>query len=928
MKSRATSLWPDSPLFGNQTYQQFVADSFSQNYISFIKATFDFGLSIDRERFIGLIKQIEHLVFLPNFFDLAPNRFIAPSFADGYSHTIVTTFPFDPASLQKLAIDIVTIEHFFLGTVTHEAKHLQDEIQRPDLFASSRWAEIEYRAWAEDFYFLRGYIRQYYPAEYNYRAFIIDHGPDNDYQGPVGRIFTDYSSDNQTTWNAAVAPLTSALTYISQAVGIPTTQILYSSSALASRNRNDGVLLQGYDFVFTYNGTSYNIFADLSGEWIYYNSQWTPNTARIAARLLDPTTITLAQYQDMVAYDARVTAGFVRLPSTYEALINNPPNQQMINDLKAAFDLAFSLDPQDFLARLNWIQHIVINSYGNTHGSGHAYPSTGTIILNSYFYSQLTLQPDRMFFLTDLVFHESMHLQDLVGNSSPTLRQFRMSERNAYAEMAHWELLERSLTAYALSSYAMNQFLADHIPDNDYNGVVAAAVSDSISLFPEAVASLTTLGFTPLSISGGFFQLNAGLTNLKYISSPIATMNKFGTNLSGYTFTFQKPDTTTVSAFVDLSGQWIYYNSQWFQWTTSGTQVSISQFDASGRLALKKQYDSGTLSWTQQYYYTGVNTTPDYSKRTYANGDIDYYNPGGQLFVDVLLTRQNFSRSLYSLIQSSAPYFASIPYESFISGTITPQVSLALKNLIALGMQTNMAQLAALVNSTKHIVLLPLEANPLWSQIRNTWYFSATSVAFGTASDGAIIFYADAAALTGVNAQQTARLALPVLVHDMAYFKNGIVDQARSEYQQYQESTNWMRYLNLDPYQISRRQWLTDRIPDNSYSGLAARFVTGNIQGLINPRTGRQYTYAEAEAAIMQPLESFLGILLPRGYPKTAYTYVSSPSASRFCPNTGTTLQGFNVTLTSSGMTFNAFVDITGEWIFYNGAWIHYVVPV
>lgn len=550
MKSRAVSLWPDSPLFGNQTYQQFIAETLSQSYAPYIEATFELGLSADRERFIGLIRSVEHLVFLPNLFDLAPNRFIAPSFADGSVHAIVTTFPFDAVSLQRLAMDMATAEHYFLGILAHEAKHLSDEIERPDLFAHARWAEIEYRAWAEDFYFSKEYIHHHDPTGCNYRAFIIDHGPDNDFQGPVGKIFADYDmNDNQATWNAAVAPLNSAIEFLATKTGFPAKNFEYISSTSANHDRF-GTNVQGYDIVFSRGGTQYQIFVDLSGEWIYYNAQWIPQIDRIVMRLLDRTSISSKQYQSMIEQNLSFF-GQEELPGTYEAFQAEEISAEQVSQLERVLDRIYQLDPYYFVEMLGVLEHVIFTSFEPWNHGAIVYPQTHTVVLNELTYATAAPEEKDRIVLTGLV-HEVTHISDLEPYPDPTLHQIRVSEANAYAAFAYWN---RLLGNMAQSN--VDQFIADHIPDNNYNGVMAQAFSDNHMLIGQALA--------PLGTALDFLQ-QTGLTNLKYVSSPTATLSKFGTNLDGYTFTFQDPATNKmISLFVDRIGEWIYYNGQWYQ---------------------------------------------------------------------------------------------------------------------------------------------------------------------------------------------------------------------------------------------------------------------------------------------------------------------------------------------------------------------------
>ncbi|HOW59530.1 MAG TPA: hypothetical protein PLO78_07395 [Candidatus Omnitrophota bacterium] len=391
---------------------------------------------------------------------------------------------------------------------------------------------------------------------------------DNNYTGLAAQYITGTLHDtNPATgavytyseaFSAIMAPYLSAESYIGQYYTININDLIYTSSIRTSLPRGADTV-QGYNITLNRRGTAtkYTVFVDLSGEWIYYNSQWTPNTQRIAERLLNRASISSTQYSDMASWDARVTGGFVRLPATYAAYLGSSATSQQIADLKAALTQAFNLDPVEFVNKMSWVQHIIISPYTG-HGSGHFYPSSGAIILNANDYSVVPTQYMSEY-LIELIFHEATHLRDFNGNVYPASRDFRVSEANAYAEIAYWQNLTTPIYHDFTweQGYNGNKFTADHIPDNDYNNIVAQAATSNPELWNQATA--------PLVSAMNFLNSNVASVDWKYFSSPAATLNKSGTNISGYTFTFQKPDLSTINVFADLTGQWINYQGTWYQ---------------------------------------------------------------------------------------------------------------------------------------------------------------------------------------------------------------------------------------------------------------------------------------------------------------------------------------------------------------------------
>lgn len=508
-----------------QSYGEFIQAGYTSEQVQFLQQVFTRAMSLDPADFQTKLAAVRHIVFMN-----------MPSLELGGSG-------YPPEGVLILNNHVLQESlDWGVALLMHEATHLKDfssnwPVPQRDQLISEAHAYQGDARWMQLLGFPQDVI--------NREQFIAEHIPDNDYGGIVAQAVLD----PEHYGNQALLPLQTVETYF-QGFGISGAQ--YLSSVLMPRDLYDSPV-QGYDFVFQADGRQHQIFIDMTGEWIFYNGQWVPQIDQIISRLMDSANITETEYNEMVAYDRRVTAGFVRLPATYEALVSQPPSQPQVNEIAQMLRQAFALDPARFYERMACVRHIALNDYGQEHGAAHNYPPSGTIILNTHVFETppppedgqpvlfLGLQPS-------LIFHEAVHLQDLAGNPNPSLRDFRVSERNAYAEEAHWDFLLGNIDAYNF-----NQFIADRIPDNDYDNTMAAAVSNDSSLWQRVLAPLA---------SAGWLAQQAALIDPKYISSTVVQSIHMGASLQGYDFVFQA-NGQQYQFFVDMSGEWIFYNGQW-----------------------------------------------------------------------------------------------------------------------------------------------------------------------------------------------------------------------------------------------------------------------------------------------------------------------------------------------------------------------------
>jgi len=526
------------------SYDDFIAGTINSTVMTAFRSALNQGFSLDPARFLSKINALQHIIILP--YNL--------QYGNGYAYTKGNAIIIN-ANTSYPPYDLADI---LLNTIMHEATHVADlrSVATPVI---RDFAVSERNAWAESGYWFE---KQGILELSNFNKYIADHVPDSNYSS----IFAQLVIGTSDAWTQAGLSLSAVTNFLQQQLGL--SNLKYVSSPTATMNLY-GTSVNGYQFSFKKtDDTTVTLFCDLAGEWIYYNGQWKPNAERIATRLLDRTSISSAQYQAMVSWDSSVTGGFVRLPSTYSNFISAGYAQQQRVDLETFITRTFELDPADFFDKINRVQHIIISSYSN-HGSGHFYPSSGSIIINSDAYGSYP-SGDGWFFLVTTIFHEATHLKDFSGSAS---QDFKISEAHAYAENAHWEELFHRGFEYPWNSYNYFKFLADHIPDNGYNNVVARAVTTETQLSEQAMA--------PLNAAQQFLKPSPdGSVDLKYISSPSATLKKSGTDISGYTFTFQKPDQTTVGVFVDLLGQWIFCGGIWYQlqgsaWIPRGSMLSV-----------------------------------------------------------------------------------------------------------------------------------------------------------------------------------------------------------------------------------------------------------------------------------------------------------------------------------------------------------------
>ncbi|HOW59219.1 MAG TPA: hypothetical protein PLO78_05775 [Candidatus Omnitrophota bacterium] len=656
----------------------------------------------------------------------------------------------------------------------------------------------------------------------------------------------------------------SAILYLAS-MGMNSLQFISSSSA----NRDHfGIMNNGYDMVFSYSGTNQNIFqnifSDLSGGLIYYNGQWIvnlqgtylPYDALFAGLRQEDPLTQITAAQFLESVQA--TAQNLDLVAQAYAFMTDPVNH--ILPAGASF-------PVLFLKGINLTPEAL---------SQFAMSSEAYDIVVMPLEPFLALPQDSMTrrnWIVPRVAHEATHSVDVAADPNVAIL---VSEANAYAA-----------TFQAVR--------------------VLGASPDIIARQEKTAAAFSILSGNPQIVAQIF---GTGIQNFRFV---------------GYE-SIQLPGGSVVRISLHWNGQTKLVDVDVA--APAGSQISVVQNDVFGRLSVRTQYAAnGTPAWTQQYCYTGTNTTPDYSKRTYANGDTtDYYNSSGQLFVDVLLSRQNFSRELYTNIQNSfrsiqpASYFVTTTYETFVAEGINAQARNAMRQMIALGMQTDSATFLTYLRSPYHLVLRQLQEHPFYASASASWIFSGMGVAIQATVDKVLIFYCDLTALSGTQGAASARLALPILAHEMKHSIDVVDDAAHMEWRAHQVTANWMRLLNFNKHDINRQQWLVDRIPDSSFHGLASKLVTGAIRDVINPRTGTFYTYAEAEAEVMQPLESAEQFLMMQlSLRAKSFEYLSSTSNTR--SRSGANIQGFDIVFRYNGISYTAFSEPAGQWIYYNSNW-------
>ena len=424
----------------DMTYEEFLSHTHDVGYARFVTQAIELGLSIDRERFLGLIEHVEHLIFIPNPYEGG----VTPSFANGETGAVVTTFEFDLEKWSRQGISEEEMVPYFLTLFAHEAKHLQDWEERPDLYAADRLAEIEYRAWAEDFYFSRDYLRGNRRPYYNIRAFINTHGPDQSFQGPVGKIFVDYDmGHNQNTLNQAVRPVQAAVARLAQKHNVPDDEPLYVNSTVTEREITPGTMVRGYDFVFQIRGQEYQIFADMEGNVF---DQMAP-----AERLTDFSNLTEEEYQYLLGttdIGESIRGAF----PTYEDFVRHKIDPLINELLQEAFDVAGETDPESFATYKEVIDHILILDmpsfiHGNAKGEIRmiAFNTSRFENLNS-----LTSE-ERQQLINEIIVtiaHEGRHnlnARDGLFQQAPNHYDFRIGARDeetAYRETVKWmELL-------------------------------------------------------------------------------------------------------------------------------------------------------------------------------------------------------------------------------------------------------------------------------------------------------------------------------------------------------------------------------------------------------------------------------------------------------------------------------------------------------
>jgi len=802
--------------FAGTSYEAFVSEMMSAQAVAALKRLISVAMRADSASFISLLNSPKHLILRPlqehPFWDSVKDSWIfsGAGIAFGDANDNVVIFYCDLAALNSPAGDASAKSA--VPVLAHELKHIGD------FSAGYDRPHTEWRAYQVQTDWMR---RMGFPIrDINRQQWLTDRIPDRDFAGPAARLATgEFSKDiNPKTGIAytypeaeaeVMAPLNSAEQFLAAKFPGSSSGLEYLSSLSSSKPRY-GETIEGYDFVFRANGQQHSVFVDMSGEWIFYNGEWQIDAARMAARLLDRNGISREQYAAMIDWDARVTAGFVRLPATYSDFINAGYASQQLTDLAKVLNEAFSLDAVDFAEKYHSIQHIIFSSYSTEHGAGHFYPSSGSIILNNAAYPPG--DPAYVWaYLLPLIFHEATHLRDFNGNIYPGPMDFRHSEARAYAENAHWEELFHRIFVYPWNSYNRSRFIAEHIPDNNYDGIVARAVTSDTAVSEQA--------FAPLETAQQFLQPSAnGAVDLKYISSSLGQRDLYGAPVQGYDFVFESND-QQYNVFVDMSGEWIY-DGEW-------------QIDAA-RMAAR------------------------------------------------LLDRSSITRQEYENMRTTI-WGGTKTYEQFVAEGSSPAQAALLKQVLNLSFQLDGVNIHEKLTHIKHFI---------WG-------------AFGGQGKSDPV---SGTVLSDLRITDINKLVM-LLAHEAVHVKDlqkitspAMRDYMDSEVRAYREDAHWMELLGYPVDGANQTRFIADHIADNNYEGVVGRVVRDPANEAL---------FAQA----LRPEFSAQNFFQNRTGQSAKYLFSVLATAP------GTTVSGYDFVFEVNGQQHSVFVDMNGEWIFYNGQW-------
>lgn len=359
---------------------------------------------------------------------------------------------------------------------------------------------------------------------------------------------------------------------------------------------NNGQPVDGYMLMFDEpaTGASYEIFTSLDGGSLFFDGGWIDldQISRDASTLLDVTRITENDYDTMLAWpDSN------KLPADYQTLQNLTYTPEEVNIIDQALNRAIMLDEERFTGIMSYVDHVVLNSYDAAIGIGSNFPMARTVLINRNLLS-MAFEPvgmggaeplDLVDTIIMLFAHEATHIADLESTPSPTMIDFMRSEVNAYTENAYW------VQAFGYANYLANQyrFIADRLPDDNYDGIISRALRGSAS-YEEAMK--------PLNTAFSYIE-SIGMTDPEYISSTTSTQTFQKNPLEGYSFVFEY-DGSLTELFVDTAGVTLHVNSEqgngvWISNNADNGISSINYYDDSFNL-LRTDYrdDAGRVNVT------------------------------------------------------------------------------------------------------------------------------------------------------------------------------------------------------------------------------------------------------------------------------------------------------------------------------------------
>lgn len=563
-KIKSNPGWAVPAILGNIQYQNFVTIAPTEREKKFLTRVIFKGLEFNQARMAELISGIDHIVMGSASFDML--GVAAPS-----AKTLILGYH------QNMDLFSEQTIQWGLLLIVHEMAHVYAEnvLDIHVLSSPARSEEYAYQEmldWSKKLHLAQ--------SEINRQQFIVDHIPDNNYDGIIARCVvggTDPATGRLYDWERALAPFTAVANYLSRTFGIDSNELVYVRSTIQTLDHG-GSITQGYAFTFSNRTNHYQIFSDMDGIWLNFNGQWLMDDLdRYLNQVMDPHNVTPGEFEIIQNNPNYINFGFSTMP--YSTFTNLTVPAEYKAFLKEAIQLGSSIDKSRMMNILTNLNHLFF-LYSPSAGQG-SYPSFATSIgalITSFKPPEMTDSEQRRNFMLFLLAHEGRHLQDVKNGTGLPYPDWQSAAKGEYAAITEALYFTGTyLRDHMRQQYNSEKFTADRILDNNFVNNFARFVGADPSFLggPMTLENYQTAYqrlMAPLLNSQDYIchTYRIDKNNLLYESSNPQLRNYNGMSIDGLRISFSYAGKQYV-IYVDTLGELLNYNGHWIKFKRRGS---------------------------------------------------------------------------------------------------------------------------------------------------------------------------------------------------------------------------------------------------------------------------------------------------------------------------------------------------------------------